>query len=107
MKLMFWMGAKPNGSERTFNVGPDFIRTALLLLSTAVSLSFAAGTSISKARTVEPRLREVEQTVRAQKQEMADLRQVSQTNQAVVISRLDALSAQMSDVQRVLMARGR
>lgn len=104
---MFWLGAKPNGTPQTFNVGPDFIRSTALAVATAVSLAFAAGTFMSKARTVEPRLCDVEQAVQANKRETAELRQVSQTNQAVIIAELGGLKDSVKDMQRVLMTRGR
>lgn len=107
MKIMFWLGAKPNGTPQTFTVGPEFIRNASWAISALLSLAIAGSAFVMKTRSIEPRLCDVEQAVQANKRETAELRQVSQTNQAVIIAELGGLKESVKDMQRVLMTRGR
>lgn len=87
--------------------GPDVLKATVAALVFVASVAFAAGQISRDAQSVQPRIIALEQEQAAIKRDNAVFQQTSITNQAVVISRLDALSAQMTEVQRVLMTQRR
>ena len=105
--LMFSMGAKPNGSEKSFNVDTAFIRTLALVIFSLIGAAFAAGGLAPKAQSISPRIASLEIGLSETKRDVLEFKQISQTQNAVIISRLETLSAQLSDVQRAMYERRR
>ena len=98
--LMFSMGAKPNGSEKTFSVDTAFIRTLVLAMLSLMGAAFAAGGIAPKAKSITPRIYNLEQELAETKKDVRDLRQTNQTQNAVMMSKLDMILSQVGDLQR-------
>ena len=90
MRIMFWLGAKPNGTPHTFTVGPEFARNAGLLMAALVSVSVFVATAVGMPAEV-CRLKE----------EVSELKLERQT----VRAKLETMSEDLRDIKNLLMRR--
>lgn len=102
---MLAMGAKTNGTEKSFNVDLTFVRTVFLLFCSAVGIAFAVGSGAPAIQGLLPRVAVLEQEQINTKKEIVDFKASTQTSNAVINSKLDMLLSQLADLQRAQYAR--
>lgn len=103
--FMLALGAKPNGSEKSFSIDLSVVRTVFLLFCSAVGVAFAVGSGTPKLQGLLPRVAALEIEQSNTQKEIVEFKSVVQTNNAVTNSKLDMLLSQLADLQRAQYAR--